>query len=220
MRCKERFCTKLSGIRDIFNNGPRNTHTIICTSSASDFIKNNQTLFCRMTKNVRHLIHLYHKGTLTRCQIIRSTYSCKNTITDTDISRFCRNKASNLCHKRNQCDLTHISRLSSHIRTCNNRNAILSIIKQHIICYKHIIWNHLLNNRMTAIFNIKNSSFINLRFNIILTFCNKRKRCNNVEKRNCTRCFLNTFYLRCHTISHITEQFILKRCQLILSTKN
>ena len=59
------------------------------------------------------------------------------------------------------------------------------IIQISIIGNKHIIWNHSLNDRMTAFFDIKDSFFINFRTDVVVALCNKCKRTESIQCGNC-----------------------------------
>ena len=68
------------------------TGPIVGAGSPSDLIQNQKTVLCGISKDIRHLAHLNHKRTLTGCQIIRGSYSGKNSIHNSDICLFRRNK--------------------------------------------------------------------------------------------------------------------------------
>ena len=204
----------------MFDDCPCNTESVEGARSSSDLVKDQETLTRCIAENICHLSHFNHEGTLSACEVIRCPYSCKNTIHKTDIRRRSRNERANLRHQNNQRCLTHIGGFSRHIRTGNNRNPFLPVIEIRVICNKHIIRNHLLNHRMAAIFNIDHTFFIDMWAHIIILFCHKCKRCQCIDLRHRSCCFLNSDYFVRDSISHFAVNLILQCIQLILGSQN
>ena len=94
------------------------------------------------------------------------------------------------------------------------------IIQISIISNKHIIWNHSLNDRMTAFFYVKDSFFIDLRADIVIAFCNKSKRTERIQCGNCFGSLLNSFHLSGNRFTDFAVKFIFQCIQLIFCTKD
>ena len=81
---------------------PCNCKTVKCTGTTSDLVQDQKTSGSGISQNIRNLCHFHHKGTLTACQIIRCTHTCKDSVNNSDICFFSRDKASDLCHQYDQ----------------------------------------------------------------------------------------------------------------------
>ena len=204
----------------MFDHRPCNCKSVKGTCTTSDLIQDQKTLCSSISKNIGNLCHFYHKRTLSACKVIRSPDTGKNTVHNTNVCFFCRDKASDLCHQNDQCCLTHVSRFTCHIRTGNDRNSFFLIIKISIICDKHIILYHLLNNRMSAVLDIQHAIFIDLRSDKIISFRHKCKRSKNVQGCDCLCCLLNTDNLFANLLTYICKKFIFQSVQTVFCTKD
>src|SRR5699024_5309003 len=105
MSRKERLCPQQSGIADMLHHRPGNRETVKGTRSPSDLVKNQKTFARGITKNIRNLSHLRHKGTLAGCQVIGCPDPRKDPVHQPDIGLGSRNKGADLRHQYNQCGL-------------------------------------------------------------------------------------------------------------------
>ena len=64
---------------------PGNAESVKGTCSPSDLIQDQKGVLGSVAQNVCYLIHLYHKGGLSARQIVRCTYTGKDTVYNTDI---------------------------------------------------------------------------------------------------------------------------------------
>ena len=204
----------------MFDHGPCNCKSVKGTCASSNLIQNQQAPGCGISKDICYFCHFHHESTLSACKVIRCTDTCKDSIHNANICFLCRNKTSDLRHQNDQCCLTHISGFTSHIRTGDNGNSFFLIVQICIICNKHIIFNHLLYNRMTTIFDIQNTIFINLRSYKIVSFCHKRKRGKHIQCCNRLGSFLDTYDFFANFVTDICKQFIFQRIQTIFSSKD
>ena len=94
------------------------------------------------------------------------------------------------------------------------------IIQISIISNKHIIWNHSLNDRMTAFFDVKDSFFIDLRADIVIALCNKCKRTESIQCGNCFGSLLDSLHLSGNRFTDFAIKFIFQCIQLIFCTKD
>ena len=199
---------------------PCNCKTVKCTGTTSDLVQDQKTSGSGISQNIRNLCHFHHKGTLTACQIIRCTHTCKDSVNNSDICFFSRDKASDLCHQYDQGSLSHVGRLTCHVRTCDNGYPFLMVIQICIIRNKHIVLYHLFHNRMTAVFNIYHTDCICLRTYKMISFRNQGKRSKHIQRSHCLGSLLDPHNFFPDCISHITEQFIFQSIQLILCPKD
>ena len=164
----------------MFDYRPRNGKSIESTRTTSNLIKDQKASCSCISQNIRNLCHFHHKGTLTACQIIRCTHTCKDSVNNSDICFFSRDKASDLCHQYDQGSLSHICRLTCHIWTCDNGYPFFMVVQICIICNKHIVLNHLLYNRMTAILDVNHTCCVCFWTHKMISFCNQCKRSKHI----------------------------------------
>src|SRR5690554_2357827 len=98
MCSKKRTGTNFVQVTNIFTDCPGNTQTIIGTCPSPNLIKDYKTFSAGIIYNISHLIHFYHKSTLTGCQIITGSNPGKNTVYKTYPGRVSWNKTPYLCH--------------------------------------------------------------------------------------------------------------------------
>ena len=94
------------------------------------------------------------------------------------------------------------------------------IIQISIIGNKHIVFNHFLHYRMTAVFNIDHTSGIDFRTDIIVSGRDQRHGRKHIQCCNGLRGLLDPDHLTADPVSHITEQLIFQRIQLILCSQD
>ena len=97
---------------------------------------------------------------------------------------------------------------------------MVTVVKQGIVCDKHIVWNHLLDHWVTAVLDINLSAAVQLRTHIVVVLGNVGKRCIHIEPCQSLRRALNPLRLTGNRIAHRTEKIIFQRVQLVLCAKN
>ena len=204
----------------MFDHCPRNGKSVKSAGSTSNLIQNQKASGCGITENIGNFRHLHHKSTLTTGKVIRSPYPGKNPVSNSYIGFFCRNKTSDLCHKHNQGCLTHVSGFTSHVRSGDNRYPFFLVVKICIVCNEHIIFDHLLNHRMTAIFDIQYSVLINLGFHIIVSFCNQCKRSKDIQRSHCFGSSLNTNNFLSYLFTYLCKKFIFQCIKTVLCSED
>ena len=175
MRSEQCLCAEQLRIRHMLNHRPGDRKTVERTRSSSDLIENQQTVRGCIPKNICHLRHLNHKRTLAACQVIGCADTGKDPVHNTDVCLRSRNKRTDLCHQHNEGRLAHIRRFTGHVRSGDDGNAVVTVVKQGIVCDKHIVWNHLLDHWVTAVLDINLSAAVQLRTHIVVVLGNVGK---------------------------------------------
>ena len=204
----------------MLDHSPCNSKTVKCTGATSDLVKDQKASCSCISQNICNLCHLHHKGTLTTCQIIRRTYTGEDPVNNSDVCFFSRDKTSDLCHQYDQGSLSHVGRLTCHVRTCDNGYPFLMVIQICIIRNKHIVLYHLFHNRMTAVFNIYHTCCICLRTYKMISFRNQGKRSKHIQCGHCLGSLLDPHNFFSYCVPYIAEQFIFKSIKFILSPKD
>ena len=122
---------------------------------------------------------------MTGCKIIRSSYTGKNPVDNTNVRGGCRNIASNLRHENNQRRLPHIGRLTCHIRSGDDGDAVAAVVKIGIIIDKQVIVNHFFDNRMSSILDINRTGFVDFRPAVIVLLCNECQGYKYIQPGDC-----------------------------------
>src|SRR5713101_1335598 len=105
VRSKECTCSTPLIVVQVFYDGTSNGEAIIGASAASYLVEDHQAARCSVVQDIGRLDHLYHEGTLPRCQVILCADTREDAINQADTGRLRRNIAANLCHQRNQRNL-------------------------------------------------------------------------------------------------------------------
>ena len=220
MSSKQRFCTAQFCIADMLDHSPGNCQTIKGAGSSSNLIQDQQTFGGCIPQDIGNLCHLYHKGTLTAGQVIRSPHSGKYPVNNPDGGFLSWNKAANLCHQHDQCSLSHISGFTRHIRAGNNGDPLFMIVQESIIGNKHVIFNHTFHHWMASVFNVNDPIFAYLGAHIIIPFCYKCKRCKNIQGGYSLGSTLDTYHFISNFIPYIRKQLVFQSIKLVLCTKD
>ena len=204
----------------MFDHCPGNGEAVKSTGSTSDLIQDQKATGSGIAKNIGNLRHFHHKGTLSACKVIRCTYTGEDPVNHTDVCTVCRNKASDLCHQYDQGCLAHICGFSGHVWSCDNGDSFFVVVKIRIVWNEHIIFDHLLHNRMTAVSDINEACLIDLWPDEIIPLGNQCKRSENIQCSHCFCSALDTDNFRSNLITDTGKQFKFQRIKLILSSKD
>ena len=104
-----------------------------------------------MTKDMRYLLHFYHKGTLACRNIIGGSYPGENAIHWREGRTFRRNKRSCLGHNGQYRHLTHIGGLACHVGSSNDKDFLVIMVKLRIVGHKHFSFQGVFYHGMAAI---------------------------------------------------------------------
>ena len=97
---------------------------------------------------------------------------------------------------------------------------MLLVIQISVVGDEHVVRYHPLYDRVAPFLDINDPSLIDLRADIVVPLCNKRKGGKHIQRRNCLRRLLDPHDLCGDRISHFTVQIILQRIELILRPKD
>ena len=135
------------------------------------------------------------------------------------MSFFRRDKAADLRHQNDKGCLTHISRLTSHIWACDDRQSGIILIQICIIGNELTI-HHFFYHRMSAAFDVDHITIIHDRFHIIHALGNFPQGLQTVNDRHDVCTILDTFYFCCNSISDLAEHIVFHGRDLIISPKD
>src|SRR5512147_980409 len=94
------------------------------------------------------LDHLYHKGALSGCEVIRGSDARENPIDQSDAGLGCGNEASDLRQQDDQCDLTEVSALACHVGSGKDYKPVVLTVEGCVIGYEGQITTELLHDRV------------------------------------------------------------------------
>ena len=104
-----------------------------------------------MRNDVGDLVHLHHKGRLTRGKIVGSADARKDRVAQSDLGIGRGHKAAHLRHQHDQRDLAHIGRFTSHVGTGDDRDTVVDIVKQDVVRDEHRVAEQRLHHGMAAV---------------------------------------------------------------------
>ena len=217
---KQGLCTELLRIGHIFNDSPGNGQPVKCAGPSADLIENQQTVRCGVPEDIGNLCHFHHKGALSAGQIIRGSHPGKNPVHNADIRRFGGNKGTDLRHQDYQRCLTHISRFSGHIRAGDNGHPLVLLVQIGVVGDEHVILHHLLDNRVTSLFNVNPPLAVQLWPDIPVMLRHIGQRAENVQRRDRLCGFLDSRDIFCYSVTHLAEQLILQTVKMFLRSQD
>ena len=194
---------------------PGNSQAVKGTGAPADLIQDQQTFGSGITEDIGYLCHLYHKGTLAAGQVIGGPYPGKDPVHYADICLAGRHKRTDLGHKDDQGRLAHIGGFSRHIGAGDHRDTVLPVVQISIIGNEHIIGDHLLYHRMTAVFDIYDPSGIDLWPHILISGSHQGHGQISVQFCDGSGSFLNTLHLSGDHIPDLCKPVIFQGVELI-----
>src|SRR3989338_1971692 len=113
-----------------------------------------------------------NKCALALLQIILCPDPCKDSVNNADLCLPCRDKRACLCHKNNQCYLSHICRFPCHIGTCNYHDLIVMVIKTGVIRDESLTLNYSFQYGVSPVYYLNSIILIYRWTHIIISACN------------------------------------------------
>lgn len=103
---EKRLCTDIFDY--IFDDGSRESDTIVGRGPTTEFIEDDEALRCRIVDYVRHLYHLGHECRLSLGDDITTSYPGEDAIDETDLSTRGWYSETTLCHEDDDGILSEI----------------------------------------------------------------------------------------------------------------
>ena len=150
----------------ILHNGTGNAHAVKGGGSAPHLIVNDQALSRRVFENIRDLVHLQHKGGLTRRQIVRRTHAGKDLVHHTHARFRRRHEGADLRHDGNECHLSHIGGFTRHVGAGDQHEPIGARIQSHVVGNEIGILNELLHHGVSAVLDDDLITAVHLRADV------------------------------------------------------
>ena len=206
---KKRLGTEELRVADMLHHRPGNAQPVVGACAAPDFIQDQQRVGGGVAQNICNLIHLHHKRTLPAGKIIRRSHTCENAVHDTDLRGYRRHIAAKLRHQNDQRRLAHIGGFSRHVRSRNDRDAVIAVVEVRVIVNKHIVVDHLLDHRMTSALDVNDAVLVDFRTAVIILIRDKCERHEYIQTGNRLGGPLDAHNLRSDRTPHLTEEIVL-----------
>ena len=129
-------------------------------------------------------------------------------------------EAARLRHQHDQRGLPHIGRLTCHIRSCDQKQARVTIIQISVVGHKQTVTDHLLNDRMSALDNLQFHRSIHNRFHVAKLFTDLREGRQNIQLRDRRGGLLNGFHIALDFLSHTDKKLVFQLIDLGLRIQN
>ena len=216
MGCEQGLGAQKLGIADILHHRPGNGQPVKGAGPPSDLIQDQKAFGRGIAKDVGHLRHLYHKGALAGCQVVRRPHPGKNPVHQADIRLRRRHKGTDLGHQHDQGGLPHIGGLSCHIGSGDDGNALFLVIEKRIVADKRAVRDHLLHHRMTAVLDIDDALPVDLGPYIMVPLRHQSQCGKYIQLRDSPGRPLDPLHLPGNSIPDRAVQLIFQGIQLVL----
>ena len=216
--CEQRLAANFPG--DVFHHGAGNAHAVKGGGSAADLVQNHQTFRGGVLQDLRNLGHLHHKRGLARRQIIGGANPGENGVHHAHFAGFCRHKAADLRHQRNQRVLPHVGGFTCHVRAGEQNGAVFAAVHFGIIGHKQAALQHLLNHRVAALFNHQHIAVVHLWLYVIVVAGHLRQGRVHVQLRHSHGGGLNAHQLIRHGAEQLVKQLPLQGEHPLIGTQN
>ena len=207
-------------LRDVLDHGPGDAEAVEGRGTAADLVEDQQRLRRRIPEDVRHLVHLHHKGRLPGREVVACADPREDPVADRDVRMARRHKGADARHQHDQRHLPHVGRLAGHIRSGDDGNPVRRIIEAGIIGHKHPILEELFDDRMTPILDVDAPRLVDLRTAVVVARRDLRKRDQAVEQGHIVRSLLHALHVLRDGIPHIAEKLVLELVQLLLRAED
>ena len=139
------------GVVDVFRRRPGDAEAVEGARSPPDLIQDDQTPFCGMAEDVRHLVHLHHEGALPPRQAVRRADAGKDPVDHPDPRPGRGDETPHLGHENDQGHLPDAGRFPGHVGPGNNQKAVFLQIEKNVIGDETGPAGESLDNRMPAV---------------------------------------------------------------------
>ena len=144
---------------DVLDDGPGDGETVVGAGATADLVEHQQAAVGGVVEDVGRFDHLHHKGRLPAVDLIRCADAGEDAVDDADLRRFCRHKAANLGHERDQSRLAEEGALARHVRPCQHVNAGVGR-KVGIVGHKRVIHLRQFDHRVTPTADFDAGAFV------------------------------------------------------------
>ena len=205
---------------DVLYHRPGNAHAVKGAGSPAYLIQNHQAVTGGILQNLRHLVHLHHKGALAADQIITGTDTGKNPVHRRNHRLPCGDKAANLRHQHQQRRLPHIGGLACHIWPGDQHNLAVIMVQPGVVRHKQIPLKNPLHQRMPAILDVELSVIGQPWPHIVVAGCRLRQPRQHIQPGNLPGRSLNIPQLFLDGIPDFHKEVILNRNNLLLGSQD
>ena len=124
--------------REIGSAGPGERQTVIGAGATADLVHQHQALRGRVMQDIRRFCHLNHERRAPAGEIIRGPDARKDPVYRSDYGALRGNETADVGQQHDECRLTHVGRLATHIGTGDDEHALV-ITKAYVIGYERIL---------------------------------------------------------------------------------
>ena len=183
---------------------PRQRQSVIGRRAAADFVHQHQTVLCCIVENVRRLAHFHHEGRLTARKIVAGTDAREDAVDRTDRGCIGRHETADMCEQYDQCVLSHVRRLTAHVRAGDDEHPT-GRVEIQIIGFKRVL-AYLFHYRMPAAHDMDALRCGQLRHLPVQPIGTFGKACEYIDIGDCGCRALQRFELRAECVEHAFVQ--------------
>ena len=213
-------CAELLFVGDELQYRTGDAHTVVGRGTSADLIEDQQALGGRVRNDVGDLVHLHHKGRLTRREIIGSADAGKDRVNKPDLGEGRGHKAAHLRHQHDQRDLAHIGRFTCHIGAGDDRDTVVDIVEQDVIRDEHRVAEQRLHHGMAAVLETNDRVLRDVGAGIAVVRRDIGERYQYIERGDRLGGAFDTVEVECDLLTHIVEQLIFDGDRSLLCAEN
>ena len=129
-------------------------------------------------------------------------------------------KAADLRHQGNQRILAHVSRFTGHVRAGDEQHSVLVLIQERVVRHEQAAFEHLLNDRVAALFNLHDAALIDGGHDVVVLECGLGKACQHVQLRHGGRRALDADDLGRNRREQVSEQLMFEDEQPLIRAED
>ena len=107
-----------------------------------------------MAEDVGHLAPLDHERALPGGEIVGRADAREHAVDHADDGALGRDERAHLRHEDDERHLPHIGRFTGHVRAGDDGRAAVLRAKQRVVRHEQAAFEHLLNDRVAALFDL------------------------------------------------------------------
>jgi len=212
---EQRAGAQIAPVRNIFDDRPGNRQAVVGAGAAADFVEDQQASGCRLAEDLTDFIHLDHEGRLAGSKVIRGADPGEKLVHDADDRFASRHMTADLGQDDDQGDLAHIGRFTGHVGAREDHESTRVQVHLKIVGHESAGFQHLLDDRVTAIPDLQCAGVVERRAAVIFTVGQFGEAGSHVEPGQGARRLLQGGQSIEHLAPDIAEHFVLQRQQFL-----
>ncbi len=165
----------------------------------------------RLLQNFRDLAHFNHEGGLAAGQVVARADAGEDAVHHADAGGAGGNERANLCHERDERDLTHIGGFTRHIGARNDGDAVFLFAHVGVVRHKEGILQHALDDRVPSVVDLDRAGIVHHRAAVVVFDRDDGKRREGIKLRDRGGGLLDALGIGADLVAQGGEQLVFER---------